>query len=105
MYTNRIKELLDDEAPLGDYWVVQGPMWWARVSPATAAAIERRITRLIRPRWIVFTDLAGSRIRVRAEMVRGLCECTAEQRATDRRLDRAQRREEKADRKPWEDDD
>jgi hypothetical protein len=46
----------------------------------------------------------GSRIRVRAGEIRALTESTAAQRAADRRLDRARRLEEQADRRAWEDD-
>ena len=96
---------MDDlEAPqLGDYWMVRGEFGGFAVRAAVAARIERELDRRFPPRWIHFTDLAGSRVRVRSAQVRCVVEATAAQRATDRQLDRAREKEEEADRRPWED--
>ena len=40
------------------------------VSATMAGAIERQLGRWLPPRWIVFVDLTGARIRVRTDQVR-----------------------------------
>ncbi|MBI4500203.1 MAG: hypothetical protein HY700_03485 [Gemmatimonadetes bacterium] len=44
-------------------------------------------------------------VRVRTNLIESIRECTGAQRAGARAFYRARRLEEKADRKPWEDDD
>ena len=101
----RYFELDRPEAPgLGDYWMVRGEFGGYAVRPAVAAAIERELDRRWPRRWISFTDIAGSRVRVRSAQIRTLVEATAAQRATDRELDRARTAEEEADRRPWVDE-
>src|SRR4051812_14241051 len=106
---NRIRALYEadgaEEPILGDYVVVSGAFGWVRVTHETAHWIEQEIARLWVPRWIVFADCAGSRIRIRPREIRKMVESTVAQRAVDRCLDRAERKEEKADRRSWEDDD
>lgn len=101
---NRIRQLLEPaESPsYGDFVVVSGPFGCACVTHAVAAEIERQLDRRWGPTWIVFDDRVGSRFRVRARDIRVLAESTAGQRAADRRLDEARRREESADERPWE---
>ena len=55
------------------------------------------------PKWVVFRDRAGSRLRTRTRLIRAIWENTAAQRAIDRQFDRARQLEEKADRL-WDDD-
>lgn len=104
---NRIASYLEEspEEELGDYYVVAGEFGCAWVAPETAARLESVLERWWLPRWVVFRDRAGSRIRVRPRDIRLIGESTTSTRAADRRLDRARRREEKEDRRPWEDDD
>ena len=107
---NRIANYLDEpeeppELPsLGDYYVVAGD--FGRI--AIDADQARHITAVLdgwRPRtWLEFRDRAGSLVRVRVRHVRSIVESTVAQRAADRRLERAQRNEEKADRRSWDDD-
>jgi len=94
----------DEEPPYGDFVVVSGPFGSLCVTRDVARDIERVLDRRWRPRWVVFRDRVGSRVRVRTNEIRLVVESTAAQRAGDRRLDRARRKEEKADRRPWEDD-
>jgi hypothetical protein len=94
----------DEEVPYGDFVVVSGTFGYVSVTHAEARRIERALDALRPPRWIAFRDRVGSRIRVRAGEIRALTESTAAQRAADRRLDRARRLEEQADRRAWEDD-
>jgi hypothetical protein len=107
---NRIRNYLDEppeppELPhLGDYYVVAGD--FGRM--AVEADVARQIAAVLdswRPRtWVEFRDRAGSRIRVRVRHIRSIIESTAVQRAADRRLERAQQDEEKADRRSWDDE-
>jgi hypothetical protein len=100
-----VAEAQDNEQAYGDFFVVTGEFGVVCVTPETAAHIERQLDRRWLPTWIAFRDRVGSRIRVRARAIRTICESTAEQRAGDRRLERARRREEESDRRPWEDAD
>ena len=103
---NRIRAFLEEAMPepqYRDFVVVTGGFGWARVTHETARTIELALARWWTPRWIVFHDLAGSRIRVRTREIRTLTESTAAQRAVDRRIDRDREAEEKADRSPWDD--
>lgn len=105
---NRLKQYLDDEEPQmpeGDYWVVETRTAYWIVSADTARDIERVLARLWRPRWLVFRDLTGGRRRLLTSVIECLYESTTQQRAARRAFDRERRREEKADRRPWEDDD
>ena len=107
---NRIRNYLDEppeppELPnLGDFYIVAGD--FGRMS--VEADVARRIAGVLdswRPRtWLEFRDRAGSLIRVRVRHIRSIIESTARQRAADRRLERAQQNEEKADRRSWDDD-
>jgi len=106
---NRIAEYLkneekpDEEQPVArDYWVVRCENGWYNVRMPQAERIQRVLARRWRPRWLEFRDISGCRIRVRCKDVIGMIECTAEQRAKDRRQERFLAQEEKADKKPWE---
>ena len=104
---NRITRYLE-EAPedprYGDFWVVAVGYSCYGVTHEVARRIHATLDRWILPKWIVFPDRVGSIIRVRTRDIRSIVECTTEQRAADRRLDRARQDEEKADRRPWDDD-
>jgi hypothetical protein len=89
------------EQGYGDFFVVAGEFGVACVSIDTAAQIEAVLDRKHVPRWIVFDDRAGSRIRVRTRHIRSIAESTADQRAEDRRLERARLREQQEDGRPW----
>jgi len=91
--------------PEGDYWVVETESSFLLVSADTARAIERKLARLWRPRWLLFRDLTGGRRRLRTDVVECVYECTAQQRAVRRAFDRDRRREEAADHRPWEEND
>jgi hypothetical protein len=105
---NRLKQYLSDEEPLmpgGDYWVVETRTAYWIVSADTARAIARALTRLWRPRWLIFRDLTGGERCLQANVVECIYESTAKQREVRRAFDRNRRLEEKADRRPWEEDD
>ena len=104
---NRLKEFLNEppEAePETDYWVVTGDAGWYYVSRETARRLTRLLARLWLPRWLVFTDLSGSEVRVLARKVDAVFESTAAQRSAERSFHRARKQEERADRRPWEED-
>ena len=103
---NRMTEYLESsEDDYGDFFVVAGEFGVACVTAETATQIEAVLDRETVPKWIVFDDRAGSRLRVRTRHIRSIGESTAEQRAADRRFERARRREEQEDRRPWEGND
>ena len=94
-----------EEGPYGDFYVISGAFGTVCVTYETAAYVERRLDERPAPAWITFRDRVGSRVHVRTSQIRCIAESTAAQRAADRRLERARQLEEKADRRPWEDDD
>ena len=91
------------EPNAGDYFIVSGDCGTWLVSTEMARFIESILDARPRARWVKFVDLAGSRIRVRTRKIESICQCTAEQRAADRALSSALKRERKADR-TWEED-
>ena len=107
---NRIAQYLsneetpDEEQPVArDYWIVRCGNGWYYVRVADAARVQRALDQRWRPRWVKFRDITGSRIRVLTSDVLGLNECTAEQRAKERRQVRFLEAEAKSDKKPWDD--
>jgi hypothetical protein len=101
---NRVAEHFEEphEQAYGDFFVVAGEFGAACVTSETAARIEAVLDQKRVPKWIVFDDRAGSRLRVRTRHIRSIGESTAAQRAADRRFERARQREEQEDRRPWE---
>lgn len=87
------------------YAVVETVQYWFIVSPETARRVERLVTRWIGPRWLEFTDLWGTRRRILRSAVDNIYDSTPAMRASARAFRRARKLEEKADRRPWEDDD
>jgi len=105
---NRLKEYFgesEEEKPEEDFWEVAGDGGWFYVTRATALDVARQLQRLRPPRWLRFRDLFGADVRVRSADVNRVTECTTGHRAAEREFRRARRLEEKADRRPWEDDD
>ena len=98
------EEAPEEEETYGDFVVIVWIFGCAAVTHETARRVEGLLDRNTVPQWVVFNDRSGSRFRVRTEWIRSFCESTTEQRAADRRYERARKREEKAD-KSWEDDD
>jgi hypothetical protein len=93
-----------EDARVGAYFAVRGDFGVFYVTPTMAERIERALDRRDVAQWLKFTDWVGSRVRVRAVQVRAIVEITPEQRAGERKFERALRLEEKADRRAWEDD-
>jgi hypothetical protein len=94
-----------EDARVGAFFAVRGDFGVFYVTPSMAERIERALDRRDVSQWIKFTDWVGSRVRVRSVQVRSVIEITPDQRASERRLQRALRAEDKADRRAWEDDD
>lgn len=104
---NGLKEQPGDSEPLagpGDYFIVHARHEWWRVSTVMARFIEQVLDADPRPRWVVFVDLVGSRVRTKVDDVTHIEQCTAEQRATARAFQRSLRQECK-DERTWDDDD
>jgi hypothetical protein len=105
---NRLKEYLEEpeeHLPEQDYWVVASQYDDFYVTRAVAESIMRELERPLLRRWLRFTDVNGSAVRVLAKQIDQVREWTKDQRAADRQFRRARRLEDKADRRPWEDDD
>ncbi len=105
---NRLKELFDrspEPEREDDFFEIETYQDLFAVSRDVAVDVERRLDQLPPPHWIVFRDLTGARHRVLATQIHRVSECTASQRAARRAFYRARRLEDKADRRPWEDDD
>ena len=102
---NRVSDYLgkSPEEEYGDFYVVAGEYFTAAVNRETAERIEAVLDRKSVPKWVEFTDRVGSRFRVRTRLIRSIIESTAEQRAADRRYEKARQREEKEDQRPWDD--
>jgi hypothetical protein len=104
---NRLKEYLEEPEeglPEQDYWVIASRYDDFYVTRAVAESIMRELERPLR-RWLRFTDVNGSEVRVLTRQIDQVREWTKDQRAADREFRRARRLEDKADRRPWEDDD
>ena len=101
---NRLSDFFEEDSELdyGDFFVVAGDFGAACVTRETAERIEALLDRRDVPAWVTFEDRVGSRLRVRTALIRSIGESTAAQRAADRRLERARKREEEQDRRPWE---
>lgn len=105
---NRLKEFFEEprepESP-ADYYCIETHSDCFLVSGEVAAGVVRQLEQRPSPRWLVFSDLFGRRHRVLAACVYLISESTTSQRAALRQFRRARKLEEKADRRPWEDDD
>jgi hypothetical protein len=106
---NRLKDYFDDtrdeDEPASDYYLIETDWNVFVVSRDTALAVERALDKVLPRRWDVFRDLPGARHRVLARSIERVSESTAAQRAASRAFRRARKLEEKADKRPWEDDD
>ncbi len=105
---NRLRLLNLDEPEempeANDFFVLYGEFGTFFITRDTASRIDALLDGSAVPRWLVFTDLSGSRIRVLSRHVTGLYESTSAQRAAEREFHRARKLEDKADARPWEDD-
>jgi hypothetical protein len=83
----------------GDYFIIDcGDSSWYYVSTVMARAIEGRLDRWLRPRWITFVDVTGARIRVRSRDINSIAQSTVAQREDGRVFDRNRRAEDEANR-------
>ena len=104
---NRLEELFQEPEPPepeGDFFTVETRTDSFAVTRATAQEVEQVLDAAAVPRWVCFTDLSGARHRVLTRLIERVAECTAAQRAASRAFHRARRLEDKADRRPWEED-
>lgn len=105
MTMNRILRRPRDEpdgAPqAGTFWELRTDNAFFYLDARTAQRILRLLGRWWAPRWIAFTDRAGSQVRLRRTDVRTLVESTPTTRAAERRLEIALEAEDRAQRPPW----
>ena len=105
---NRLKDRFqepEENAPEQDFHVVAYEFEEFYVTREEAERILRELYASTPPRWIRFTDVNGSMVSVRSARIDHVREWTAAQRESQRAFRRELRREEKSDRRPWEDDD
>jgi hypothetical protein len=95
----------EERPPDDDYFEIRVGYTRYEVSARTAAAVMRDLSRWWPSRWVGFVDLHGARVRIRSRLITMIHESTALRRQRERDFDRARRLEEKADRRPWEDED
>lgn len=86
-----------------DYFVVVAQYGVWHVSREMAQAIEATLNEAPAPGWVMFVDLTGARVRVRARLIEYVYQCTAEQRALARAFHRARQAERKAE-PDWDED-
>jgi len=73
-----------------------------RVSREMAAHVERALEAEPMPRWVVFVDLTGSRVRLRTALIEFVEQCTVDQRRIGRAMQAALKAEAQA--QEWEQD-
>lgn len=84
-----------------DYFVIAGEFCTWYVSTEMARFIESCLDARRPAKWVRFVDLAGARVRLRVRQIEYIYQCTAEQRAFQRKLYRALDREVNEE-KDWE---
>jgi hypothetical protein len=76
----------DEMPPSTDYFLVAIERGFWRVSPLMAKHIEAQLDQERTPGWVVFVDLAGSRIRILSTEIQFIEQSYAEYREYNRRL-------------------
>lgn len=105
---NRLKATLGEPEvpkPPEDYFEIRARFETYYVSREVGERVLDLLRRSWVPRWIAFTDLSMSDVRIRSRLIDCVQECRAAQRVASRAFHRARREEAKAERRPWEDDD
>jgi hypothetical protein len=87
--------------PSNFFAVVAADCHW-KVSGEMAAHIERAMVAHPMPRWVVFVDITGSRVRLRTELIEFVEQSTADQRRVGRAVHAALKAE--AEAKEWDKD-
>jgi hypothetical protein len=88
-------------APRDWFMVASRDCHW-KVSREMAAHIERALQTEPMPRWVVFVDVTGSRVRLRTALVEFVEQCTADQRRIGRAIQAALKAESRE--QEWEKD-
>jgi hypothetical protein len=83
-----------------DYWVIGCQFGWYFVSPETGHEVVEMLDMRNPPRWIQFTDLHGSDIRVLSDAIVRVEESTRDQRELERAFLKSLREEDEADKPP-----
>jgi hypothetical protein len=89
---------------LDDFFVVstEGDTWC--VSTEMARHIDACLDADPMPRWVIFVDVTGARVRVRSDRIESLTQRSVEQRAISRAFERMAQDERRADGLVKEDD-
>lgn len=105
---NRLKARLEEPEepkPPDDYYEIHARCDTYYVSRDVGERVLAELGRAWPAKWIAFTDLSSSAVRIRSRLIDCVQECRAAQRVASRAFHRARRQEEKAERRPWEEDD
>jgi len=92
------------QEPREDFWEMWGDAGWFPVSEETARAVVGQLAHEPPPRWLRFVDLFGAEVRVLAEGIVCVRECTRAHRDATRAFGKARREEQREDGPPWEDE-
>ncbi len=82
--------------PPSDWFMVAARDCHWKVSREMAAHIERALVEQPMPRWVVFVDVTGSRVRLRTTLIEFVEQSTADQRRLGRAVYAALKTEAKA---------
>src|SRR3712207_9355373 len=82
------QERAGEQPGAGDYFVLETPFSCWYLSVEMARAVDRDLMTTPLPEWTVFVDLAGARVRPRTSRTGSPVQCTADQRAASRSLNR-----------------
>ena len=82
---------------LGDFFVVSTEWDTWCVSTEMARHIDACLDADPIPRWVMFVDVTGARVRIRGESIGSVTQRSVEQRATGRRFERQAQEERRKD--------
>jgi hypothetical protein len=85
-----------------DYCVLKSALGDWMISRRMAEFVETELDRWPRRRWISFVDVTGARVRMRAELIRGLRQSSMEIRSEWRRFKFERRQEAPDEPSDWE---
>ena len=101
---NRIEKWLRERDVPGNYWIVCTEVGNFAVTRTQAERVMDMLEDGDKGRWVAFTDLFGSRHRIRGKRIDGVWESTVEQRLRERRFRDERRKEREDDCNPWDEE-
>jgi hypothetical protein len=92
---------IDEARPAPNFWVVCGEFGVYYLSEEAARTLLGKLTRWWVPRWVSFTVLGGTRVRLRSRAIESVEESTRELRAWTRKFHSALNSEAEDDPPAW----